>query len=495
MNRSSGIATTRSTETTAAPTASARGRGAPRSTHASSSDAEKRGNVEHVPLLDPVGKLRREYGYDQDDRHRQGDRGCEERLEPRIERARPCDEDDRGRERDHEQVEGELGYVPPEVPECFAECVRPLADGLIGAEQTSSRDGLECESSESATGNDPVQPPELSERDHEARPLEQSEDDGRQEDRGYESDGLHASGVRQSHEEQKQCYEEQRRSLEHDHQNESDQEEERIERVLRHDGARVRHGRDRHRHERPEQREPVPHDSTGEEEGGYRSKGHHQRVERLHARVRVHQAVRQRVDRADQQRVDDAVAGVGLVAQERLAGICDPARHLGPDDLVDHDERRDEISREDRAHDRRAGHDGREPRPDRNPAERSTQARPRRGGGRSLSPRPSSAEMPTSAAASLTSRSTASSTAPPPTALSSADGVEIGDTIDVVLAESEVCCCRAHGLANVGTRGEKLERCRQRLDLGVVGERPSMRRPPAAPRTTRRHSRRAASRA
>ena len=226
-------------------------------------------------------------------------------------------------------------------------------------------------------------------RGGETRALEQGENERREEDRRRERNCLHPGGVREPHEQQQQDHEEQRRPFEHDGEHERDKQEERVERVLRHDRARVSHGRNRHGHERGEQRETVAHHTPGEEERRHRGERHDERVERLHARVRVHQAVRKRVDRADQQRVHDAVARIGLVAEERLPGIRDPTRDLRPDDLVDHDEGRDEISPEDRAHDGRADHDGREPRPGRNPAERSTQARPRRGGGRSLSPRPS----------------------------------------------------------------------------------------------------------
>ena len=123
-------------------------------------------------------------GHDRDDAHRQRDRGCEECLQPRIERTRPRDEDDRRRERDHEEVEGELGDVPPQVPKRLADLVRPLADGLVGAEQASSRSGLQGEDGEGTAGDDPVQPAEPPERGRDARPLEHSEDERREEDRG-----------------------------------------------------------------------------------------------------------------------------------------------------------------------------------------------------------------------------------------------------------------------------------------------------------------------
>ena len=140
-----------------------------------------------------------------------------------------------------EDVESELGDMPPEVSKRLAELVRPLADGLVGAEQATTRRGLDGDHREGGAGDDPVQPPEPRERGRDGRPVEEREDEGREEDRRREGDGLHAGRVREPHEEKKQCDEGQRRTLEHQDEGESDEEEERIEGVLRHDGPRVRH--------------------------------------------------------------------------------------------------------------------------------------------------------------------------------------------------------------------------------------------------------------
>ena len=180
-----------------------------------------------------------------------------------------------------------------------------------------------------------------------------------------------------------------RRPLEHDDEHEGDEQEQRVERVLRHHRSRVRHGRDRHRHHRRQQREAVADDPAREVERGHRGERHHERVESLHPRVGVHQVLEHGVDGADQQRVDDAVARIGLAADQRLPCVGEPAGDLRPDDLVHEDERGDHVPCEDGAEQRRDGDDRRQPRPARDPAERSTQARPRRGGGRSPSPRPS----------------------------------------------------------------------------------------------------------
>ena len=131
-------------------------------------------------------------------------------------------------------------------------------------------------------------------------------------------------------------------SFEHDDEHEHDEQEQRVERVLRHDRPRVRERRDRNREQRCEQRQTVPHHTSREEERGHRREGHEERVLRFHRRVGVGQAVEQRVGGADQKRVDDAVPGIGLIAKQRLAGVGDSARELGPDDLVDEDERSDD---------------------------------------------------------------------------------------------------------------------------------------------------------
>ena len=76
--------------------------------------------------------------------------------------------------------------------------------------------------------------------------------------------------------------------------------------------------------------------------------------------------------------------------------------------------------------------------------------------------------MPTSAAARDTSPSTASATAAPPAACSSARGVEVGRAPEVVLAPHELGRCLGHRPAGAGIACEQLERGVQRLCLGRV---------------------------
>ena len=87
--RSNGIASTSSAHPAAAPIASQLGRGAPRSTHASSDDQEQRRDDEDVPLLDPDGELRREGGDDEHEPERDRDGPGQERLQPRLEALAP----------------------------------------------------------------------------------------------------------------------------------------------------------------------------------------------------------------------------------------------------------------------------------------------------------------------------------------------------------------------------------------------------------------------
>ncbi len=60
---------------------------------------------------------------------RERDRHREEDLQRRVEGARPGDEDDRRRHRDHEQVQRKLGDVPHEEAQDLAEVVARIPDG------------------------------------------------------------------------------------------------------------------------------------------------------------------------------------------------------------------------------------------------------------------------------------------------------------------------------------------------------------------------------
>ena len=389
MKRSNGIASTRPAETAAAIAAIARGTRRAPLDPGEERDAEERDDVEQVPLLDPIGELGRERSDDREHTDDQRDRRREERLQARVEGSRAHDEHDERRERDDEHVQGELRDVPPEVAEHLLRVVAPVADRGVGAEQ-SSREDLGDEDDDCAGGGDPVEPAvrARSSRAGSAsrRPRGRA---GAARIAGTSRDRLHARPVGDGDEPEQEHDEKRRGALEDAHEHEGDEEEQRVEGVLRHHRPRVRERRDGDREQRGEEREPVRHDPPCEEERGNGGQRHEQRVQRLHGRVRLRQVVEERVRRADQERIDRAVAGMRLVAEERLARRGEPARELRPDDLVDHDERCDDAPRQECAGAGGGDHDGRQPGPGRNPAERSTQARPRRGVGRSLSPRPS----------------------------------------------------------------------------------------------------------
>ena len=193
--------------------------------------------------------------------------------------------------------------------------------------------------------------------------LEDREQERREQDGRSERDRLHPGRIRRTGEHEEEDHPERGGSFEHDDEHEHDEQEQRVERVLRHDRSRVRERRDRNGEHRCEERQTVPRHTPREEERGHRGEGHEERVLRFDRRVRVGQAVEQRVGGADQKRVDDAVPGIGLIAKQRLAGVGDSARELGPDDLVDEDERGDDPANEDRASEHGAGDDRGEPRP------------------------------------------------------------------------------------------------------------------------------------
>ncbi len=333
---------------------------------------------------------RRDDGDDADgDRHGRGEEG----LEPRVERAGAGNEDDGRCERDHEHVEGELGNVPPQVAKRLPDVVAPLTDGGVGTEQVLRRPSgreLDDEQCDGERRDDAVQPAESRDRRAQAARFEDREHERREEDGRAEGDRLHAGREREPDQREQEDDPERHRTFEHDEEHEHDNEEERVEGVLRHDGARVRERGHGDREQRSEEREAVAHDPPREGERRYRGERHQHRVRRLHGGIRLGQALEQRVGRADQERVHDAVAGIGLVAEQRLAGVGDAARDLRPDDLVDHDERRDDVAGQSGTDERRSRRRSPPARPrSESCGARSTQARPRRGGGRSPSPRPS----------------------------------------------------------------------------------------------------------
>ena len=88
------------------------------------------------------------------------DGGGDERLHARLERANAGREQQEHGERDHADVEVELGEVPEEELEHVDDVVALLADDLVGAEQARDRRTsreLRAEHEHRAAGDDPVE--------------------------------------------------------------------------------------------------------------------------------------------------------------------------------------------------------------------------------------------------------------------------------------------------------------------------------------------------
>ena len=126
-NRSKGIASTSNADAAAAAIETTRGRGAPRSTQASTRIRNSGRDDEHVALLDAIGEARCE----DPDHDRQPDeqrqRDGEQHLERTVERPRPHGEHDGHGERDHSEVEIELGDVVDDEVQHTGDVVARLA--------------------------------------------------------------------------------------------------------------------------------------------------------------------------------------------------------------------------------------------------------------------------------------------------------------------------------------------------------------------------------
>ena len=320
------------------------------------------------------------------------------------------------------EVEVEPGQVPERPLRHLAHVVVLVARRLVRAEHRERRAAAQ------RLGDD------RDDRDSRHRPVQDAEapepappeQERRGEDRRKERDRLRA---RREGDECDPEHEElplPRRPLEHQHEHERRGQEDRIERVLGHQRARVDHRGHRDREQRRHEREPLREHAAGEEVRRHGRERHRDRVDRLRrgvgARHRAEEAPRGR----DHERVDEPVRAGRLVADQEVARRSDALRELRVDELVDHDPGRRHPAPERVAEPRRDDDDPRQigPRRDRARAARAA-ARPGR-----YSPSPTSrsrlpssgtsSESPTSAPARATSRRTASRTASPPAACSSA---------------------------------------------------------------------------
>ncbi len=243
------------------------------------------------------------------------------------ERAASNEDDRRGYRHDAE-IEIQLGDVVEHVAKHLAQLVVGLAHDAVRAEEIRKRPPaheLRDHHERAGTENDSVQPSEWPEPGAHSFAAEHCEEQRRGEKRRDEYHGLHARRCGDADREQKRDLPRRGRRLEDEDEEERGHEEHGVERVLRHDRARVDERGKRDREHRGEEREPLADDATGDEVRGDRGQGHDERVQRLHCRVGVGQPLEDRVRRADERRVDDAVAGGRNVAHEQLAAVGDAA--------------------------------------------------------------------------------------------------------------------------------------------------------------------------
>ena len=89
-----------------------------------------------------------------------------------------------------------------------------------------------------------------------------------------------------------------RRPLQGEHEEQCDDEEQGVERVLRHQRARVEHRRDEHREDRHHEREPRPQHPPCDQVGRHRRERHQDGVDRLRRRVDAAGSIRTAATRA-----------------------------------------------------------------------------------------------------------------------------------------------------------------------------------------------------
>ena len=284
--------------------------------------------------------------------------------------SRRRDDDDQRGEREHPQREIELRDVVEQPAEGRPRLVAAAAGDAVVAERGGRRmspGDLEEDHGEPTGERDSVQ---RRERRQPAGPaaLDPRERERRGQRGDDERDRLRAGQEQDDAEREHEQLPSRGRPLEHRDECEREAEEERIERVLRHQRSRVGQRRQYDRERGRRQRRAAAQHAPCEEVGGDGRERHQHGVDRLRRPVdrrnRVEQLVRDREDR----RIDDSVIRVRAADQE-VAGVREAARGVGVDELVDHDPGRDDAPREQKLDDRRHEHDRAEPEPDRCPSQ------------------------------------------------------------------------------------------------------------------------------
>ena len=244
----------------------------------------------------------------------------------------------------------------------FADGVVRLPRDLVGAEDAerrSSAHDLDEHDADQAGYGDAVEQRVAPDR------LSAGDEEGRRDECREQCDRLLAGEVGDEADAEEERRPERRRPLEPQHEHQRRGQEERVERVLRHQRGRVDHRRDRYGERRGDQRVAGREHAAREEVRGHRRERHHDRVDRLRRRVRLRHGIEQRPRGRDQHRVDDPVGGRRLVPHEEAPRFREALRELGVDQLVDHDPRGRRAAPEEVTDDRRHGDDAGQPGPDR----------------------------------------------------------------------------------------------------------------------------------
>ena len=321
-------------------------------------DQHQRREVEEVALLDPLHRRqRRERGdLEQQEGRERGGRG-EERAQAPRQAVPEREQHEQRREREHADVEVELGDVVDEPAQHLCRFVRIVAGDGVRTEQAERRlaaHELGDQRDERGTAERSVE---------HAKRAPRAEHDRSDDDRREERERLRAGQVRDDATAEQEQLPRGRRPLEREHEDEHDREEDREEDVLGHHLAGVEERRERDGEHGREERQPHRQNPTREEVRREGSERHRDGVDRLDRGVRVRQRVEEQVRRRDHERVDQPVTVCGDPADREAVSRREAARELRVDELVDDDPRGVDAQREEEPRDRRHGDDRRQPRP------------------------------------------------------------------------------------------------------------------------------------
>ena len=210
-------------------------------------DEEEGRDVEENPLLDTRRQHRREgrnFEHEPDDQRD----GCgDEDAQRTVERPSEGEHQQERRERHDPEVEVELGDVVEHPFEHRADAVVLVAGDAVASEHVVGRAAARAlydQHPDDGKGEHGVERAELVKHAHQPAAVEPGERDGRAGDGRDEHDRLRPCQKRKQAEREQHSLAHERGALEREHEREHDTGEDRIERGLRHQRARVHHRRD-----------------------------------------------------------------------------------------------------------------------------------------------------------------------------------------------------------------------------------------------------------